>query len=49
MFGDRDEVMEAWTEASAGKGGADTVPLRRSSGQANGAMAIERSFETGAA
>jgi PrtD family type I secretion system ABC transporter len=49
MFGDRDEIMEAWTEASTGKAANDAVPLRRSSSPGNGAMAIERSLETGAA
>ncbi len=32
MYGDRDEVLEAWSEASAQEAGEDTVPLRRPSG-----------------
>jgi len=39
MFGSRDEVMEAWSEASAG---SDSVPLRRSSEVA----ALQKSNDT---
>src|SRR5690606_22199963 len=34
IFGDRDDVMRAWREASAGFGGADILPMHRGSGQA---------------
>lgn len=33
MFGPRDEVLQAMSEASASDGGSDTVPLRRFPGQ----------------
>jgi ATP-binding cassette subfamily C protein/ATP-binding cassette subfamily C exporter for protease/lipase/ATP-binding cassette subfamily C protein EexD len=33
MFGERDQVMKAWREASADDGGADILALRRSSSQ----------------
>jgi ATP-binding cassette subfamily C protein/ATP-binding cassette subfamily C exporter for protease/lipase/ATP-binding cassette subfamily C protein EexD len=49
MFGDRDEVLEALSEASANKGGSDTVPLWRSNGQGNAlTQSSERSLEAGA-
>jgi PrtD family type I secretion system ABC transporter len=47
IFGDRDDVMRAWREASAGFGGADILPMHRGSGQAGGGHAGEASFETG--
>jgi ATP-binding cassette subfamily C protein/ATP-binding cassette subfamily C exporter for protease/lipase/ATP-binding cassette subfamily C protein EexD len=48
MFGDRDDVMNAWSETSAGSGGADILALHRSSSvQSNGSKAIECSLETG--
>lgn len=43
MFGQRDEVLEALSEAQANDGGADTVPLRRQ--QSQGTRATERSLE----
>jgi ATP-binding cassette subfamily C protein/ATP-binding cassette subfamily C exporter for protease/lipase/ATP-binding cassette subfamily C protein EexD len=47
MFGDRDDVMNAWSEASAGSDSADVLALHRSSpAQSNGSKAIEFSLET---
>jgi ATP-binding cassette subfamily C protein/ATP-binding cassette subfamily C exporter for protease/lipase/ATP-binding cassette subfamily C protein EexD len=47
MFGPRDEIMEAWSEASAAKGGNDTLPMRRATPQPNGSKALERAIEAG--
>ena len=49
MFGNRDEVLDAWSEAAASKGGLDTLPLRRpSSLVAALAKSAEQSAEAGA-
>jgi ATP-binding cassette subfamily C protein/ATP-binding cassette subfamily C exporter for protease/lipase/ATP-binding cassette subfamily C protein EexD len=47
MFGDRDDVMQAWSEASAGNDAADALPVRRSSSPQSASKALERLFETG--
>jgi PrtD family type I secretion system ABC transporter len=46
MFGRRDEILEALSEASANDGGTDTLPLRRPQTQV--LKANERGFEAGA-
>jgi PrtD family type I secretion system ABC transporter len=48
MFGDRDDVLEAWSKASAGFGSTDILALHRASAQPTGAKAIECSLEAGA-
>lgn len=48
LFGPRDEVLKAWSEASANEGGSDTVPLRRATSPANALKAPDRGAETGA-
>lgn len=45
MFGGRDEVLEALSEASAHDGGSDTVPLRRF--QSHAPRSADRGLETG--
>ncbi len=42
LYGQRDDVLEAWSETSAMAGGADAVPLRRTGSQPN---ALTRSSE----
>lgn len=48
LFGPRDEVLKAWSEAAANEGGADTVPLRRAALSPNGVKTLERNLDTGA-
>ena len=48
LFGLRDEVLEAWSEATANEGGADTVPLRRPAVTSAALKSAEQSVENGA-
>lgn len=49
MFGDRDLVLDAWSEAAANKGGVDKFPSRQSGGPLTAlSRASERSNEAGA-
>jgi ATP-binding cassette subfamily C protein/ATP-binding cassette subfamily C exporter for protease/lipase/ATP-binding cassette subfamily C protein EexD len=48
IFGERDEVMKAWREASADDGGADILALHRSAGQGGSANSSETMIGTDA-
>jgi ATP-binding cassette subfamily C protein/ATP-binding cassette subfamily C exporter for protease/lipase/ATP-binding cassette subfamily C protein EexD len=49
MYGSRDEILKAWSEATANKSGAETVPLRRVAGSSAAALkSPERNLEAGA-
>ena len=49
MFGDRDFVLDAWSEAAANKGGVDKFPSRQSGGLMTAlSRASERTNEAGA-
>jgi ABC-type protease/lipase transport system fused ATPase/permease subunit len=47
LFGPRDEVLQAMSEASAYEGGSDTVPLRRVQVQSS-ALKSDHTAEMGA-
>ncbi|MGQ0456837.1 MAG: type I secretion system permease/ATPase [Hyphomicrobium sp.] len=48
MFGPRDVVLEAWSEASATRGGSDTIPLRRAQTASTALRSVDQTSEAGA-
>jgi ATP-binding cassette subfamily C protein/ATP-binding cassette subfamily C exporter for protease/lipase/ATP-binding cassette subfamily C protein EexD len=48
LFGPRDEVLEAWSEAVANEGGVDTLPLRRPPSAQHALKPPEANAEAGA-